>query len=593
MSGETVIILLLCSLSLVLFLTQVIPVLVTTLLTLSAFVIFGVMPLDDVLMGFANPATLTIAAMFVLSEGLIRTGSLDPLAGFIGRTSKKSPIRLYLMLGLVVMFGSAFVNNTPIVVMMIPVVLTLARNTGIPPSKLFMPLSFFSILGGTCTLMGTSTNLLIDGLSSKLGGPQLGMFDFLPLGLIFAGVGLVYILLLGGRLLPERDSLSFLLPVKQRKNYVTEVIIPRSSHLVGKEIYQAFPPTGAVRFLDLLRNEEVYLGEHARGMTIEPGDALILEGAPQDLTNLLESQGAELATVVEDENRVAMRTMSLFLVELSLLPDSIYVGRKLKEVGLNKHFGVKVLAIQRHGKHHRVQLRQMTLKPGDLLLVQAQNRGLELLRETGEFLVIEGLEQNVRKVFHAKRALAIMIGVVLLASLSPIPLAVCAMLGAALMILTNCLKPVDAYNSVDMNVIFLLIGTIPIGYALESSGLMHAFVINLMDLFGKENPLLLLAVTFFVTNILTALLSNSSVAVLMTPFALGLAKDLGTSPMPFIMAIAFAASTSLATPIGYQTNLIVMGPGGYSFRDYLIVGLPLNLILWVLAIIFIPIFWPF
>jgi len=581
------------TLALLLYLSQLLPILVTTLLTLSALVLFKVMDLNQVLVGFSNPATLTIAAMFVLSEGLLRTGALDTLASLLLRWGGGSRLKMMVLLGLVVMFGSAFINNTPIVVMMIPVVMTVARAEKTPPSSLLMPLSFFSILGGTCTLMGTSTNLLIDGVAHKLGAPTLSLFDFLPLGLVFASVGLAYILLFSHRLLPVRDSLSYLLPAKRRKNYVTEVLVPRNSPLIGREIYDAFPPAGRVRFFDLLRNEEVFLGEHARGLKIEAGDALILESSPQELTELLERQGAELASVIEDEQRVALNTMSLTLVELSLLPDSRYVGMKLKEAGLSKHYGVKVLAIQRHGKHHRVQLRQMTLRPGDLLLVQVQSRGLELLRDSGEFLVIEGMEQHVRKVFQAKRALAIMAAVVLGASLTAIPLAVWAMIGAASMILSQCIKPADAYQAVDMNVLFLLIGTIPVGLALEQSGVMHSLVEFMLAWVGKDHPWVLLALTYLATNVLTSFLSNSSVAVLMTPFAMGLSSDLGVSPMPFIMAVAFAASTALATPIGYQTNLIVMGPAGYTFKDYLVFGSPLAILLAALAVFLIPIFWPF
>ena len=576
-----------------LFVTQRVPVTITALLTITALVGTGLIPLDAALSGFASPATITIGAMFVLSAGLIKTGALEPLTAKLASWAEGSYFKLILAMALTIPLASAFMNNTPVVVMLVPVVMALGRKFSISPSKMLMPLSFFAILGGTCTLIGTSTNLLIGEIYHARGGTQLGIFDFTPLGLLFLLFGGGFILVFGKRLLPLRDSLSSLLPVGQRSKYVTEVTVHEGSPLVGQKVADIFPGSGSIRFIQLIRREDFFIGNQAKDMVIALDDALILEGGPGDLANLLSTEKVALGTVLEDSARVPMRTFSLSMFELIVLPDSSSIGSRLSELQLYRHFGVKVMAIQRGGRHHRMAIRGMRLKGGDMLLVQGDMNGIAALKDSPEFLVVEDVEEHIQKPHKAGQAISIMAGVVLLATLTPIPLAFWALLGVCLMVLTRCLRSEEAIRALDFNVLFLLIGTIPLGDALIRTGLSEDLAHFLVVVIGQGHPFLMVAGVYLVTNLLTHLLSNTAVAVLMTPLALGLATETGVDPKPLVMAVAFAASTALATPIGYQTNIIVMGPAGYKFGDFVKAGLPLCLLLWAIATVAIPFIWPF
>ena len=575
------------------YISQRLPVIMTALLSIVLLTVCDLIPLTEAFAGFSSSATVTIGAMFVLSAGLIRTGALEPVAGQIAAWSKGSPVKLILALALTVPLASAFINNTPVVVMMVPVLMSLGRRFDISPSSLMMPLSYFAIIGGTCTLIGTSTNLLVDEIYSRDSDLHLGIFDFTPLGLIFLVVGVTYLMTIGRKLIPERDSLSALLPVSKRTHYVTEVIVQASSPLLGKSISETFPKKkSSLRFLQLQRDEDFFLAQKAGDLIIEEGDSLILEGSPQDLTELLTTHKVELGTVLEDAVRVPMRTFSLTMFELVVLPDSPYVGNRVRELKLHRQYGVKVLAIQRGGRHHRMDIRGMRLKAGDMLLVQGDLKGISALKDSSELLVIEEVDKTIPKPHKARLAMAILLGVVLISATGLVPLVVASLIGVILMMLTHCIGSEDVVHSLDMNVLFLLIGTIPLGYALEGTGLTSDISTFLYQVVG-DHPILMVSALYLVTNILTSLISNTAVAVLMTPLAIGLAGQMGIDAKPLIVAIAYAASAAFATPIGYQTNIIVMGPGGYMFKDYLKVGLPLSIILWITASIFIPILFPF
>lgn len=579
--------------AMVLYVSQRLPILITALITIISLVITGLLTLEEAFSGFANPATITIGAMFVLSAGLIRTGALDPITHKLSTWSKGDPFRLCLGMAMVIPLASAFINNTPVVVMMVPIALAMSRSSGMAPSKILMPISFFAIIGGTCTLIGTSTNLLIAEIYRNSSQVDLGIFDFLPLGAVFLLIGVLYILAFSRKLLPDRESLSAILPTSHRTNYVTEVIIPENSALIGKKISDAFPKNTPIRLLQLLRGETQLMRKEATNTPLELGDNLILEASSNALGELLASDGVSLGTVIQDEVRVPIRTFSLKVVELVILPESPYIGTRIPELKLYKRFGVKVMAIQRGGTNHRMDLRAMRVKAGDLLLVQGDDKGIASIRETGEVLVIEDVNQTLRRRRHAPHALIIMGLVVLLTIFTPISITLWSILGAIAMILTHCLRTEEAIGSLDFNVLFLLIGTIPLGTAMQTTGILDQISTFLLNGLGDSAPIVFLSVLYLITNILTSLLSNNAVAVLMTPLAISLANQLQLNPTPFVMAVAFAANTSLATPQGYQTNIIVMGPAGYRFSDYMRLGLPLTLIFWIVATFLIPIFWPF
>ena len=589
-----------------LYISQWVPSETTSILVIALLAGSGIMGLSEALSGFSNKATITIGAMFVLSSGLLRTGALEFVALRMAGFSRGSPLRILLVLGILVAPASAFVNNTPVVVMMVPVVLSLCRQFGIKPSKLMIPLSFFAILGGTCTVLGTSTNIIVSDLYRTFAtgfaeadwtGPVpldtegFSVFDFTGMGLVYLGIGTLFLVFFSNRLLPDRSSLSGLLHPDRKADFVTEVIIPPSSPLVGRNVGKVFEGS-KVRLLELMRGEEILLSGNARRHTLEPENSLIVEGSPQEIDDFLSISGTDLTSVVEDDARVPMRTFEMVLAEAVILPDSQFEGLTVSELGLNRRFGVKVMAVQRQGRRHRYRIRAMKLNAGDVLLIQADTMGLNALRENEGVLVVEGVDRTLFRVKKAPIALGVLVAVILLAALSKVPLVVLALGGGVLMLLTRCIRTDEAFRSLDGPVLLLLAATIPLGLALETTGLASRIVDILVGVFGDQHPIVFLSAFYMLTSLLTAVLSNNAVAVLMVPIALGLAQQLQINHEALLMALCFGASASFITPIGYQTNTIVMGPGGYTFADYLKIGIPMHLVMWIAATVLIPVFWP-
>ncbi len=576
-----------------LYVTRWIPYEATSAFIMGSLAITGILTPTEAFSGFSNPATITIAAMFVLSAGLIRTGSLEYLIRILRKRSKGSLGGLVGMLALVVGLASAFLNNTPVVVMIVPVALALARHADIQPSKILLPISYFAILGGTCTLVGTSTNLLVDQAYRMHGGPGFGIFEFAPLGICYFGLGSLYILLTYRKLLPNRAPLSSLLPRDRGATFVTELIVGSEAELVGKPIQEVLPPAREdVRLLEIVRGEQVIFAATALQENVEPGDSLIVEGTPQGIARFIDSSGVRIASVVEDEKRVEVRQMDLSIAEAVVLPDSPFVGRAVSSLGLNRLYGVKIMGVQRHGLQHRYHLRGMRVKGGDVLLLQADRRGLDALRETGAVMVVEGVEKLIVNPSGAPVALGVLLGVIALASTGLAPLAIVAVAGAGILLATRTLRPREAVAALDAPVLLLIAGTIPLGLALEKTGTAQMVVEAVMGALGGLGPTAVLSGFYLLTSIFSSFLSNNATALLMSPLAFGVAAALNVDVRPFLLAIAFGASASFATPVGYQTNLIVMGPGGYTFGDYFRFGLPLNVLLWLAATFLIPVFWP-
>jgi di/tricarboxylate transporter len=581
--------------AIVLFATRIFPIEVTAILTISALAFSGVLTPNEALQGFSSSATVTVAAMFVLTAGLARTGVVDMLASRMANYDNlKLPQLLFLLAGVVALF-SAIANNTPVVIIMIPILMRLSRTAKYSTSKVFLPVSYFSILGGTCTVLGTSTNILIDDLFRRSGGPGFTIFDFTPLGSVYLIIGVVAIVILAPRLLPNRSSLSSLLPTDRGARFVTEFVLEPGSNLIGKRVSEVWGGESTVRLLEIIRGEDVILGGYAtkNDYRFEANDALIVEGSPTELSTFLHNfDGVELASVIEDEHRVPMKTVQLKLVEAVILPDSYFIGRLVPDLGLNRLYGVKVMAIQRHGRQHRYQIRTMRLTSGDVLLLQVDDHGLAALRETGTVLVVEGVEQTVHREKKRRWAVGIVAAVIVAAAFFGVPLAIASLAGAALMIVMRCIRVDEAVRSLDLSTLLLLAGTIPLGIAMFNTGLAPRIVDLVIGMIGNNHPVLLISAIYLITAILTSFLSNSAAAVLFTPLAINLASSMGIEPQPLLMAVAFGASACFATPIGYQTNVIVMGPGGYTWGDYLRLGIPLTIIMWIAATILIPLFWP-
>ncbi len=443
---------------------------ITALLVVFALSATGLLSPAEALSGFANEATITVAAMFVLSAGLSRTGAIE----YVTRAATRARIRSTRML-LLVLIGlaaipSAFLNNTAVVILLIPVVLKLCQRKQVSSSKLMIPLSYFTILGGTLTLMGTSTNILVHSLHQQAGGSGFGMFEFTKMGAVYLLVGGLFILVVGPKLLPERKVLSQLLEPQHRSRFVTEIVVPDKSRLSRATIGGVLSGLDEVRVLEHIRGEEVQLGPPA-SLEIESGDTLLVEGSPRAIHSLIAKQGLDLATAVADAQRVRISQMDLQIVEAVVTPTSSFFNQRLAELGLNRLYGIKVLAVQRRGRHIHERLREMKLQVGDVLLMQGEESSLYDLQNTGDVLLIEGVEKTIRIPRRAPLAVFIMACVVVGASFQWLPISVLAIGGAAAMLVSKCLRVREAIRSLESSVLLLIAATIPVGLAMQKTGM--------------------------------------------------------------------------------------------------------------------------
>jgi di/tricarboxylate transporter len=583
--------------SVVLFVTEVVTVDLVGLLLIAALVLSGIMQPQEAYAGFANEALVTIAAMFALSAALIRTGVLDHLRAAMLALSGGSRVRIVLFLMVTVAISSAFVNNTPVVVIFLPIVLGVASSLDLSPSKLLLPMSYASILGGTCTLVGTSTNLLVAQQAELYAGMHIGMFDFTVPGLVFALAGFLFLALVGHRLLPRRASVSTTVQSGRIREFVTEVLFAEGSPLVGKTYKELLDKTTGVTPLMLIRGDEVVFAPliaDPRGQFIREGDVLLFKGDPGSINALLEKDGVTLPPelgALLDAQPVG-RTVTM--VELVINPNSPLIGRTIAGSGFSRrHGGAAAVAVLRHNEHLRRRVSEIRLRLGDTLLVVANEDVLDEIRTSDEFILMEGVDEQVVRRDKSPIALSIMAAVVVLSALEVAPISVLSLTGVAAAVLTRCLPLRLAYSSIDMSIVLLIAGMLCLGQALRVTGLLEAGAHWVVDVLDSYGPLAVMAGIYLLSAITTTLVSNNAVAVLLTPIAINVAGELGLSPEPFVYAVLFGASASFASPISYQTNLFVYAPGGYRFTDYLRLGVPLNLLLFALSLVVLPWFFPF
>jgi di/tricarboxylate transporter len=559
------------------------------LLVLVALLLCKLITPAEGVSGFSHPATVTVAAMFVLSSGLQKTGAVQALGGALARVGGNYTLLLMVIMG-GIGFVSAFINNTAAVAVFLPFVLAASSARKISSSRLLIPLSYASQFGGVCTLIGTSTNLLVSAISEKADYGAFTMFEFSKLGGIMFGAGLVYFLLIGRWLLPDRKTGELTADYALRE-YLTELRVLGGSPLIGKTVRESeFGARHDVTVLELLRG-----GRNIWSPTAEPvreGDVLLVRGKVKNIMGLKENARLQIEPEFQLKDE-SLEGADLTLVEVLVAPKSSLAGYTLRELDFYWRFNSIVLAIQRHGHTVREKLRDVRLHFGDALLLIAPKDEVPRLRSNDNIIVLGEVETQSSPSGKAPLALAIVTMVVALAALNVLPILVASLIGCAAMAMTRCLSLDDAYQAIDWKVIMLLGGILPLGIAMENTGAAEKIAGGAMSLFGTFGPLVALAAIYLVTAILTACMSNISTALLLAPIAISTALQLDVNPKPFLVAVTFAASTSFATPVGYHTNTMVYNAGAYRFTDFMKVGIPLNLIFWAWAVYLIPKFWPF
>jgi di/tricarboxylate transporter len=543
---------------------------------------------EEAISGFSNPATITVAAMFVLSAGLQKTGAVA-VAGRLLKRLIEFPTLLLLVMMVTVGTVSAFINNTAAVAVFMPLALAACAGGKVSPSKLLIPLSYAAQFGGVCTLIGTSTNLLVSSISERAGRGAFSMFEFTPLGAVMFGAGTLYLVLFSRWLLPDRRGAQ-LTENYQLKDYITELRVLPQSRLVGQTVAASdFGRREDLTVLEILREGRTLFAPLEE--PVQAGDVLLVRGGARELMDARTAWKLELEPEFKLKDE-ALEAQDLQLAEVLVASRSNLIDRTLSEVDFRRRYEAIALAIRAREQTIRTKLNQVRLRFGDALLLLGPKPDLARLRGDPDFLLLDQVEEPALRRGRIPVALGIIAAVVALAAFNVMPILVSSILGSIALVVTRCLTLEEAYAAIDWKVVLLLAGVLPLGLAMERSGAAQLLANSTLLLAGALGPIVVLAVLYLLTAVLTEFMSNNATAVLLAPIAVSTATALGVEAKPLLMAVCFAASTSFATPVGYQTNTMVYHPGGYRYLDFARVGLPLNLLFWALAVWLIPKFWP-
>lgn len=553
----------------------------------------GILSPQELFQVFGNEAVVTVACMFVLSSALERTGVIARMGALIDPYVGRNDLSVSLFLLPLVAVLSAFINNTPVVLVFMPMVMAIAARQNIRPSKLLIPLSFASIFGGCCTLIGTSTNILVSSTAERMGERPFEMFDLTLVGSILAVVGMVYLWTFGRKILPERETLSTILQTTQNRQFFTEAIVVPGSSLIGQRLSDSpIASLPKARIIEVIRGDEL-IGVALNEIVFEAGDRVRMSTVLSSVMELKDLSGLEIQQQDGLDGLEWVGTQKAALVECVVSPRSSMMGKTIARVDLRRAFGVLVLAVHRHGVNLREKLQSTVLQYGDTLLLEGTETAIKRLRESRDLIVL-GEQPHLLPLKHKQWLAGLSIVFMVVASVfTSMPIGALALSAAIFVVLSGCLDMDEAYKAIDWRVIFLICGMLGIGLALEKTSGVGWLAENMIALFGYYQcpGFVIISGIILLTSVLTTFLSNNAVAVIMTPIAIEVAQFFEMNPAPFMVAVAMGASACFASPVGYQTNALVYGAGGYVFRDFIRVGLPLNLLIWLTASIAIPSIW--
>jgi len=590
MTQENLLVLVILAVAVVLFVSERLRVDLIAMLVLITLTLTGLVTIEEAFSGFASPAVITVWSVYIVSGALFRSGVADTLANFMLRLAGTSYLRLLFVIMATVGIMSSFMNNIGAVAILLPAVVSVARRINIAPSKLLIPMAFTSLLGGKMTLIGTPPNILATSIMETYAGLEpFGFFDFTPMGAIVLATGIIYFLLFGHRLLPDRTPSGQLSEVYHIRDYLSEVRVGERSSLVGKTLAESqLGERHALNVIQVQRGENPPLSP-AQDPVVQIGDILLVQGSTPSILKASDALGLESVPEWKFDD---INKGSQTLVEVTLSPGSHLQGKTLRKSDFRARYGLTVLAIQHRGKSIASDIADIPLEFGDALLIQGPAERIAHLRRDEEFLVLETPPIETKRTRKAPLAVLILVGVLLVVSLRILHVSTAMLIGAMLMILTGILNMDEAYQAIEWKSVFLIAGMLPMGIAMQNSGTALYLAQRIVELVGDWGTVAVLMGIFLMTALITEVMSNAAATVLVTPIAIDAARSLGANPQTFVMAVVIAAATSFLMPIGHQANVLVFGPGGYKFGDYTKVGIWLNIIIFIVVAITLPLVWP-